>query len=68
MATTKQQAEFKGFDFITSSDNIIAGDAGKLEIYDDGSGLTGDFSEVDDYFNDDMINSDREINSILRRM
>jgi len=63
MATLKE--EFEGFDFITPAKNIIAGNTESLVIYDDGSGLTGDFSEVDSYFNDEMIKCDRELNDLL---
>jgi hypothetical protein len=41
--------EFKGFEFTTPAKNIIAGDSTKLRVLDDGSELTGDFSEVDKY-------------------
>ena len=58
--------EFEGFEFTTPAVNIIAGDSTKLRVLDDGSGLTGDFSEVDNYFNDDMIKADKEINDILK--
>ena len=58
--------EFEGFEFTTPAKNIIAGDSTKLQVLDDGSGLTGDFSEVDRYFNDDMIKADKEINDILK--
>jgi len=62
-----EMAEFKGFDFITNPKSIIVANSPKTTIYDDGSGLTGDFSEVDNYFNDEMIASDEEINIILSR-
>jgi len=58
--------EFEGFDFTTPSENIISGKSDKILVYDDGTGLTGDFSEVDTYFNDEMIKSDKEIDNILR--
>ena len=60
--------EFNGFDFSTSGKDIIAGEPSKLTIYDDGSGLTGDFSEEDSYFNDDMIKAEQELNSILEEV
>jgi hypothetical protein len=62
---TIQKQEFEGFNFITPAKNIIAGNTEELVIYDDGSGLTGDFSEVDNYFNDEMIESDRKLNNLL---
>lgn len=65
---TIQQQEFEGFEFITPAESIIAGNIEDLVIYDDGSGLTGDFSEVDNYFNDEMIKCDRELNILLKSL
>jgi len=64
-AQMKKEIGFEGFNFITNPKNIIVVNSPKTIIYDDGSGLTGDFSEVDNYFNDEMISSDEEINAIL---
>jgi hypothetical protein len=65
---TEQDLKFEGFIFVTPAKNIIAGDTKDLVIYDDGSGLTGDFSEVDNYFNDEMIASDKELNILLNSL
>jgi len=60
--------DFEGFEFETNGKNIIAGEANKVSVYDDGSGLTGDFSEEDGYFNDDMIKAESELDSILKEI
>lgn len=60
--------EFNGFNFTTDAKKIIVKNSKDTIIYDDGSGLTGDFSETDNYFNDEMIKSDEIINDILKDM
>jgi hypothetical protein len=61
-----EEEKFLGFDFEIKGKEIIAEEPEKLIIYNDGSGLTGDFSEEDNYFNDDMKRADRELDNILR--
>ena len=57
--------EFKGFELTIKTSDIIIGKAEELEIYDDGSGLTGDVSSTDHYFNDDMLEADRALDKLL---
>ena len=61
----EQEQEFKGFDFTTLGKDIIVDDIEKVTIYNDGSGLTGDFSEEDNYYNDNMIKLDKDLNKLL---
>jgi len=61
----QKEQEFNGFDFITSGKDIIAGDIEKITVYNDGSGLTCNFSEEDNYYNDDMVKLNKELNQLL---
>jgi hypothetical protein len=58
------EEDFDGFDFVTDPKSIVVVNTNSV-VYDDGSGLTGDFSEIDNYFNDEMVASDNIINEIL---
>ncbi|MEA1956294.1 MAG: hypothetical protein U9N02_07365 [Campylobacterota bacterium] len=68
MTYTTNNNDFEGFNFITNGKDIIAGEPENLVTYDDGSGLTGDFSEEDTYFNDDMIVAEKELDLILEEV
>ncbi len=61
----EKEQEFNGFDFTTLGKDIIIDDIEKVTIYNDGSGLTGDFSEEDNYYNDNMIKLDKDLNKLL---
>jgi len=64
--TISAKKEFLGFDFDVNGIDIISNKSEILSIYNDGSGLTGDFSEEDTYFDDDMKKADEELNNLLK--
>ena len=61
------EMEFEGFEYKISGEDVAI-DLKTAEVFDDGSGLTGDVSDEDNYFDDEMAKADEKINDILKKL
>lgn len=57
--------EFNGFNFSIKGSDVVS-DISKAKIYDSSTGLTGDVTREDTFFNERMSELDEEINQMLR--
>ncbi len=66
-ATPSVPQEFEGTVYDFPAEEIISGNMATLQVYDSGLGLTGDFSQTDNFFTQRMIEADERINNIIRK-